>query len=71
MLVRTGFLHRHDVSARIDSRGCDVRALRVGSSSHVRDRGVRDHIRSDVQTCLLYTSPSPRDLSTSRMPSSA
>ena len=22
-------------------------------------------------TCLLYTSPSPRDLSTSRMPSSA
>ena len=25
----------------------------------------------DVTTCLLYTSPSPRDLSTSRMPSSA
>ena len=24
-----------------------------------------------VSTCLLYTSPSPRDLSTSRMPSSA
>ena len=24
-----------------------------------------------VQGCLLYTSPSPRDLSTSRMPSSA
>ena len=24
-----------------------------------------------VHTCLLYTSPSPRDLSTSRMPSSA
>ena len=24
-----------------------------------------------VQPCLLYTSPSPRDLSTSRMPSSA
>ena len=26
---------------------------------------------SDYKTCLLYTSPSPRDLSTSRMPSSA
>ena len=26
---------------------------------------------SDGKTCLLYTSPSPRDLSTSRMPSSA
>ena len=25
----------------------------------------------EVDTCLLYTSPSPRDLSTSRMPSSA
>ena len=25
----------------------------------------------EVETCLLYTSPSPRDLSTSRMPSSA
>ena len=27
--------------------------------------------RSNFPTCLLYTSPSPRDLSTSRMPSSA
>ena len=25
----------------------------------------------DIKGCLLYTSPSPRDLSTSRMPSSA
>ena len=25
----------------------------------------------DILSCLLYTSPSPRDLSTSRMPSSA
>ena len=30
-----------------------------------RERGDRDGI------CLLYTSPSPRELSTSRMPSSA
>ena len=26
---------------------------------------------TDIKSCLLYTSPSPRDLSTSRMPSSA
>ena len=26
---------------------------------------------ADKESCLLYTSPSPRDLSTSRMPSSA
>ena len=29
------------------------------------------HAPKDAITCLLYTSPSPRDLSTSRMPSSA
>ena len=28
-------------------------------------------INDDLYICLLYTSPSPRDLSTSRMPSSA
>ena len=27
--------------------------------------------RPEIVGCLLYTSPSPRDLSTSRMPSSA
>ena len=33
---------------------------------------VRSGFRAEfVDTCLLYTSPSPRDLSTSRMPSSA
>ena len=32
-----------------------------------------DHVivTSAIRSCLLYTSPSPRDLSTSRMPSSA
>ena len=30
-----------------------------------------DMYRHDYSSCLLYTSPSPRDLSTSRMPSSA
>ena len=29
------------------------------------------HYTKDNTLCLLYTSPSPRDLSTSRMPSSA
>ena len=30
-----------------------------------------EDIYGDINYCLLYTSPSPRDLSTSRMPSSA
>ena len=31
----------------------------------------KSHKIGEVHDCLLYTSPSPRDLSTSRMPSSA
>ena len=37
---------------------------------HVLARSIKD-IFLRYKTCLLYTSPSPRDLSTSRMPSSA
>ena len=33
--------------------------------------GAKQHKKRMAITCLLYTSPSPRDLSTSRMPSSA
>ena len=32
---------------------------------------MREIISEQSHICLLYTSPSPRDLSTSRMPSSA
>ena len=42
----------------------------------INDMGIAVHeqapdAESLILTCLLYTSPSPRDLSTSRMPSSA
>ena len=44
-----------------------------GRRDRDRDRGDRefDVMRYLQRACLLYTSPSPRDLSTSRMPSSA
>ena len=32
---------------------------------------IKEFSEGIIDTCLLYTSPSPRDLSTSRMPSSA
>ena len=36
------------------------------------DEKISDNVsRLFISSCLLYTSPSPRDLSTSRMPSSA
>ena len=41
----------------------------VGGNVKVRNGDVS--LCARLQSCLLYTSPSPRDLSTSRMPSSA
>ena len=37
------------------------------------DKAIAEHAKEIelIISCLLYTSPSPRDLSTSRMPSSA
>ena len=53
--------------------------LQVWLVDIVKEDGSRDSFAvhrgfvqvSDTDICLLYTSPSPRDLSTSRMPSSA
>ena len=39
------------------------------SGDDVTEQGIKSCYR--IRACLLYTSPSPRDLSTSRMPSSA
>ena len=46
---------------------------RMGPKNHVLDRSPRRrHLANTVvYTCLLYTSPSPRDRQKSRMPSSA
>ena len=40
-------------------------------TSPLSDEYLEKDLKHDYETCLLYTSPSPRDLSTSRMPSSA
>ena len=42
-----------------------------GVNAVPEDMNVRDATPGLLWNCLLYTSPSPRDLSTSRMPSSA
>ena len=52
-------------------------AVNVAASTQVLDAAKSSVISGTevkspiIGTCLLYTSPSPRDLSTSRMPSSA
>ena len=49
---------------------CEYLEKEPGQSGGGVDKSVKDSIDMTIP-CLLYTSPSPRDLSTSRMPSSA
>ena len=44
---------------------------KINNLPGVVENGIFSKRKADVIFCLLYTSPSPRDLSTSRMPSSA
>ena len=48
-------------------------ALKYHPDRNKGDKGAEAKFKeaSEAYHCLLYTSPSPRDLSTSRMPSSA
>jgi len=49
-----------------------ITGLSVMRIKRISDRKLpQSAVRIPCQICLLYTSPSPRDLSTSRMPSSA
>ena len=43
----------------------------AGGAGEIRDISKAESYLGSKGFCLLYTSPSPRDLSTSRMPSSA
>ena len=45
--------------------------VRVMFKGRVPPARIKEKLVAYVKACLLYTSPSPRDLSTSRMPSSA
>ena len=48
-----------------------ARAIGMGGSFVASGRGVSGIPYNPSSICLLYTSPSPRDISGSRMPSSA
>ena len=52
---------------------CDRKSVRSILENHKQSYNAKlwSQISELGWTCLLYTSPSPRDLSTSRMPSSA
>ena len=48
-----------------------VKDLPDGEDPYLRENYQRNSIVNGLNNCLLYTSPSPRDISGSRMPSSA
>ena len=62
------------VASVSDLRDISKRRLPGGVFDYI-DGAAEDEVtlrrNSEAYSCLLYTSPSPRDLSTSRMPSSA
>jgi len=64
---------RKTVRRLVQGKAPEPRAPRwVGSKlDPFRDYLLQRLLQDKANNCLLYTSPSPRDLSTSRMPSSA
>ena len=68
-------VHEHDALAGIEFfHGGAYTANRHTRMPPISPSGIQQKVSELMDmhlTCLLYTSPSPRDLSTSRMPSSA
>ena len=62
-----------DLSSKIviEIRKKDVQCYRIGKGRKYKRREVPDMQELKSYLCLLYTSPSPRDVEESRMPSSA
>ena len=71
-LADTFFKKRYGHRAVVLETVAGVPGMVAGMWNHLRSlRKMKPDDRGWIKTCLLYTSPSPRDLSTSRMPSSA
>ena len=66
---RSGNHRRCSEGERMLTEKDSAYVLLLGLGLWIADRAVQELRR--LRDCLLYTSPSPRDLSTSRMPSSA
>ena len=63
-----------EISQNIKCLVCQNQSIDDSNSEIAKDLKVliKDKLQDGISDdCLLYTSPSPRDLSTSRMPSSA
>ena len=80
LAVQGAFLEHRLMLEKLGARVIELRQARdleqsfdrlvlPGGESTVQAKLLRE--QNMLEPCLLYTSPSPRDLSTSRMPSSA
>ena len=69
--------HPHRVNYDHNYRAAGARLIEIGNTGTTEEWELESAINENTAAvahifgCLLYTSPSPRDLSTSRMPSSA
>ena len=60
-----------DIETEKISKGLNEDTIRLISEKKEEPEYLLNFRLNAFKNCLLYTSPSPRDLSTSRMPSSA
>ena len=63
-----------DIRAYLEAENAYTKAALEDPSEALREelfQEMRGRIKEDDSSCLLYTSPSPRDRNVSRMPSSA
>jgi len=72
-LQHAAYSHQLAIKRQVVEEAWSRAGLRLPPDTPVlgMDDPWRYRIRGEFEACLLYTSPSPRDLSTSRMPSSA
>ena len=68
------FSENYKTAKRVQALSSDIEfeaAIELMNKMSENYKNLLDYFPENSKDCLLYTSPSPRDLSTSRMPSSA
>ena len=72
MAARADLTHRLTTSTQLSVDSAATQATRIGSTYTVSGNNITAGTMGGLtKSCLLYTSPSPRDRTRSRMPSSA
>ena len=71
LYIGPGWAPNEDLSSMVGPMIVNLLPLLLGYTGGKMIHGHRGGVIGAVVTCLLYTSPSPRDATLSRMPSSA